>query len=62
MAAQPTIPRRGLFVGGGWREPSLGRRLPVVNPATEATIGSSRRAPPLSPFPDRFDNMPLVRY
>ena len=62
MAAQPTIPRRSLFIGGGWREPSLGRRLPVVNPATEATIGSSRRAPPLSPFPDRFDNMPLVRY
>nr|CAB3487304.1 unnamed protein product [Digitaria exilis] len=39
MAAQPTIPRRGLFIGGGWREPSLGRRLPVINPATEATIG-----------------------
>ncbi|KAK8448957.1 hypothetical protein SEVIR_7G135300v4 [Setaria viridis] len=39
MAAPPPVPRRGLFVGGGWREPSLGRRLPVVNPATEATIG-----------------------
>ncbi|PAN38563.1 hypothetical protein GQ55_7G172100 [Panicum hallii var. hallii] len=39
MAAPPTIPRRGLFIGGGWREPALGRRLPVVNPATEATIG-----------------------
>ncbi|KAL6652602.1 hypothetical protein ACP70R_011527 [Stipagrostis hirtigluma subsp. patula] len=35
----PEVPRRGLFIGGGWREPSLGRRLPVVNPATEATIG-----------------------
>ncbi|CAN6248957.1 unnamed protein product [Urochloa humidicola] len=39
MAAPPTIPRRGLFIGGGWREPSLGRRLPAINPATEATIG-----------------------
>ncbi|GJN27356.1 hypothetical protein PR202_gb15374 [Eleusine coracana subsp. coracana] len=40
MAAPPReIPRRGLFIGGGWREPSLGRRLPVINPATEATIG-----------------------
>nr|QYK72982.1 badh1 [Oryza sativa Indica Group] len=39
MAAPSAIPRRGLFIGGGWREPSLGRRLPVVNPATEATIG-----------------------
>lgn len=40
MAAPSAIPRRGLFIGGGWREPSLGRRLPVVNPATEATIGT----------------------
>nr|BAD34952.1 betaine aldehyde dehydrogenase [Zoysia tenuifolia] len=40
MAAAPRdVPRRGLFIGGGWREPSLGRRLPVVNPATETTIG-----------------------
>jgi hypothetical protein len=49
MAAPPReIPRRGLFIGGGWREPSLGRRLPVVNPATEATIGTSAlHRPPL---------------
>lgn len=39
MAPPQTIPRRGLFIGGAWREPCLGRRLPVVNPATEATIG-----------------------
>jgi hypothetical protein len=53
MAAPPAIPRRGLFIGGGWREPALGRRIPVINPATEDTIGSSRhpipsRSPPLS--------------
>ncbi|TVU14148.1 hypothetical protein EJB05_37595 [Eragrostis curvula] len=40
MAAPPReIPRRGLFIGGEWKEPTLGRRLPVINPATEATIG-----------------------
>ncbi|KAM0911999.1 hypothetical protein ACQ4PT_013094 [Festuca glaucescens] len=39
MAAPPAIPRRGLFIGGGWREPTLGRRIPVINPATEETIG-----------------------
>jgi len=39
MAAPPAIPRRGLFIGGGWREPTLGRRIPVINPATEDTIG-----------------------
>lgn len=39
MAAPPSIPRRGLFIAGAWRDPALGRRIPVVNPATEATIG-----------------------
>ena len=54
MAAPPAIPRRGLFIGGRWREPTLGRRIPVINPATEDTIGSFRRPRtpvPLSPTP-----------
>ncbi|KAG8064909.1 hypothetical protein GUJ93_ZPchr0004g39842 [Zizania palustris] len=34
MVVPLAIPRRGLFIGGGWREPSLGRRLPVVNHST----------------------------
>jgi hypothetical protein len=56
MAAPPAIPRRGLFIGGGWREPALGRRIPVINPATEDTIGTFRRPAPtphLSPPPFR---------
>jgi hypothetical protein len=53
MAAPPAIPRRGLFIGGGWREPALGRRIPVINPATEDTIGSSRRPIPF-PSPPPF--------
>ncbi|XP_051133050.1 aminoaldehyde dehydrogenase 2, peroxisomal-like [Andrographis paniculata] len=33
------IPRRQLFIGGEWREPLHGKRLPVINPATEHIIG-----------------------
>ncbi|XP_020259275.1 LOW QUALITY PROTEIN: betaine aldehyde dehydrogenase 1, chloroplastic-like [Asparagus officinalis] len=35
------VPHRQLFIGGegGWREPVLGKRIPIINPATEATIG-----------------------
>ncbi|WVZ55016.1 hypothetical protein U9M48_005735 [Paspalum notatum var. saurae] len=58
-----TIPRSGLFIGGGWREPSLGRRLPVVNLAPEATIGSSgpssSSSSPLSP--NRPDSILLAQ-
>ncbi|MCO5592683.1 hypothetical protein L7F22_046686 [Adiantum nelumboides] len=34
------VPLRQLFIGGEWREPSRGNRLPVVNPATEDSIGT----------------------
>ncbi|XP_010550673.1 PREDICTED: betaine aldehyde dehydrogenase 2, mitochondrial [Tarenaya hassleriana] len=34
-----TVPRRGLFIDGVWREPIRRKRLPVVNPATEEIIG-----------------------
>ncbi|ONK78373.1 uncharacterized protein A4U43_C02F18100 [Asparagus officinalis] len=33
------VPHRQLFIGGEWREPVLGKRIPIINPATEATIG-----------------------
>ncbi|TQD88942.1 hypothetical protein C1H46_025534 [Malus baccata] len=33
------VPRRQLFIDGEWREPSLKKRIPVINPATEETIG-----------------------
>lgn len=36
----PKIPVRQLFIGGEWREPALGNRLPVINPATEESIGT----------------------
>lgn len=39
MAAPATVPLRQLFVDGEWRAPAQGRRLPVINPATEAQIG-----------------------
>ncbi|OEL14768.1 Betaine aldehyde dehydrogenase 2 [Dichanthelium oligosanthes] len=39
MASTAAVPLRQLFVDGEWRAPAQGRRLPVVNPATEAHIG-----------------------
>ncbi|ONM04710.1 Aminoaldehyde dehydrogenase 1b [Zea mays] len=39
MASQAMVPLRQLFVDGEWRPPAQGRRLPVVNPTTEAHIG-----------------------
>ncbi|CAA7407680.1 unnamed protein product [Spirodela intermedia] len=33
------VPRRQLFIDGEWKEPVLGRRIPVINPATEGVIG-----------------------
>ena len=39
MASPVAIPQRQLFIDGEWRAPAFGRRLPVVNPATEAAIG-----------------------
>ncbi|KAL6181520.1 hypothetical protein ACLB2K_048175 [Fragaria x ananassa] len=37
MAIQ--IPSRQLFIGGEWKEPALKKRIPIINPATEQTIG-----------------------
>lgn len=39
MASPAMVPLRQLFVDGEWRPPVQGRRLPVVNPTTEAHIG-----------------------
>nr|CAB3482990.1 unnamed protein product [Digitaria exilis] len=39
MASTAAVPLRQLFVDGEWRAPAQGRRLPVINPATEAHIG-----------------------
>lgn len=39
-ATPPTIPTRLLFINGEWREPLLGHRLPIINPATEQPIGT----------------------
>ncbi|KAG0529016.1 hypothetical protein BDA96_05G062100 [Sorghum bicolor] len=39
MATPAMVPLRQLFVDGEWRPPAQGRRLPVVNPTTEAHIG-----------------------
>ena len=39
MVATAKIPQRQLFIDGDWRAPALGRRLPVINPTTEASIG-----------------------
>ncbi|XP_031492930.1 aminoaldehyde dehydrogenase 2, peroxisomal-like [Nymphaea colorata] len=33
------VPSRQLFINGEWKEPVKGKRLPVINPATEETIG-----------------------
>ncbi|MBA0639369.1 hypothetical protein Goklo_022407, partial [Gossypium klotzschianum] len=38
MAVQ--VPSRQLFIDGEWREPILKKRLPIINPATEAIIGN----------------------
>jgi hypothetical protein len=47
--ASLAIPQRQLFIDGEWRAPALGRRLPVVNPTTEAAIGTRLTAPPIHP-------------
>nr|CAD1825266.1 unnamed protein product [Ananas comosus var. bracteatus] len=40
MASPPLeVPRRGLFIDGEWREPLLKKRIPIINPASEAIIG-----------------------
>jgi betaine-aldehyde dehydrogenase len=33
------VPRRGLFIDGEWVDPILGKRIPIVNPTTEDTVG-----------------------
>ncbi|KAJ0983844.1 hypothetical protein J5N97_002200 [Dioscorea zingiberensis] len=34
-----SVPCRQLFIDGEWRQPVQGKRIPIINPATEATIG-----------------------
>jgi acyl-CoA reductase-like NAD-dependent aldehyde dehydrogenase len=36
-----TLTRDHLFIGGRWMEPEGGASMPVINPATEAVIGSA---------------------
>ncbi|KAM0979627.1 hypothetical protein ACFX13_015740 [Malus domestica] len=38
------IPSRQLFIDGEWKEPVLKKRIPIINPATEETIGDIPRA------------------
>uniref|UniRef100_A0A0D6R8L5 Aldehyde dehydrogenase domain-containing protein n=1 Tax=Araucaria cunninghamii TaxID=56994 RepID=A0A0D6R8L5_ARACU len=33
------VPSRQLFIDGEWKEPLRGKRFPIINPATEETIG-----------------------
>ncbi|XP_074580844.1 aminoaldehyde dehydrogenase ALDH10A8, chloroplastic-like [Curcuma longa] len=37
--AAVAISNRQLFIDGEWRKPILGKRIPVINPATEESIG-----------------------
>uniref|UniRef100_A0A8R7V0L8 Aldehyde dehydrogenase domain-containing protein n=1 Tax=Triticum urartu TaxID=4572 RepID=A0A8R7V0L8_TRIUA len=39
MVTTVKIPQRQLFIDDDWHAPVLGRRLPVINPTTEAPIG-----------------------
>lgn len=39
MAAK--IPNRLLYIDGGWKEPVLKNRIPIISPATEEIIGLS---------------------
>ncbi|KAG2679041.1 hypothetical protein I3843_11G031600 [Carya illinoinensis] len=34
------IPSRQLFIDGEWREPTLKKRIPIINPSTEEIIGN----------------------
>ncbi|KAK6924899.1 Aldehyde dehydrogenase domain [Dillenia turbinata] len=34
-----TIPSRQLFIDGQWIEPVLGKRIPIINPASEEIVG-----------------------
>jgi betaine-aldehyde dehydrogenase len=33
------VPKRGLFIDGHWVEPLKGKRIPIVNPTTEESVG-----------------------
>lgn len=33
------IPSRQLFINGDWKSPILNKRIPVINPSTQQTIG-----------------------
>lgn len=33
------VPTRQLFIDGEWRQPFKNNRIPIINPATEETIG-----------------------
>jgi len=35
------VPKRGLFIDGHWVEPLKGKRIPIVNPTTEESVGMS---------------------
>lgn len=35
------VPSRQLFIGGSWVAPAKGGRIPIINPATEESIGAS---------------------
>lgn len=34
------VPTRQLFIDGEWRQPLKNNRIPIINPATEETIGN----------------------
>jgi hypothetical protein len=34
------VPKRGLFIDGEWVEPVKGKRIPIVNPTTEESVGT----------------------
>ncbi|GAQ87015.1 aldehyde dehydrogenase [Klebsormidium nitens] len=40
VAARTAVPTRDLFINGTWVAPVLNERLPIINPATEESIGA----------------------
>ncbi|KAL0922213.1 hypothetical protein M5K25_006183 [Dendrobium thyrsiflorum] len=52
------IPHRQLFIDGEWKEPTKGKRLPIINPANETVIGSDHN--PFSSFTSTIQTDPSI--
>lgn len=39
LTSTVNVPHRNLFINGEWKESTKGKRIPIINPTTEQSIG-----------------------